>query len=126
MRFVVVQIEDNDEADAFAEAVKHGAVYYAYDAGNGEVGFNQSWGWEVPQVYAVPTKFCECTDSGEVSAKSKSYGWWVHAKCGKPRPGAMQHPYNLVERAAGVHSAKGVYYIGFRADRRPWIIPKEQ
>jgi hypothetical protein len=126
MRFVVVEIPDNDDADAFVKAVENGAVWYAVFAVsiNGEVKVQESAykDWKVPQVYQVPTKFCDCPSYTGKDAKSSKYGWWVHAACGKPRPGALQHPYNLVERAQGVHSTKSVYYMGFRADRKPWII----
>lgn len=129
MRFVVLEIPDNDEAEALIKAVQGGMVLFGRlqhpeTPEVAEYAFEMMGeGWEVPQVYAVPTKFCECPDYNGVSARSSKYGWWVHAKCSKPRPGAMQHPFNLLERHKPGEEV--VYYMGFRADRRPYIIPKE-
>lgn len=130
-RFVVVEIPDNAEADAFVEAIQKGMVLYGKptDVTEGEVT-QQEYAfemlgddWRVPQVYAVPTMFCECLDKKEWSAKSVKYGWWVCAKCSKPKAGALQHPYNLLEK--DVDPKERVYYMGFRADRRGWRIPEK-
>lgn len=121
-RFVVVEIPDNVEADNFVKAVESGLVWYGTAEAN-EIKMTESAyrGWKVPQVYAVPTLFCECPDYEGKSTRSARYGWYVHAKCAKPRPGALQHPYNLLEK--DVPATERVYYMGFRADRRPWRIP---
>jgi hypothetical protein len=134
-RFVVVEIPDNEEADAFMKAVQAGEVLFGVPAGTTEVdgrqveeikwrGINESGEWKVPQVYAVPTKFCECPDYEGVSARSQKYGWWVHRKCSKPRGTALQHPYTLLE--LGVDPRHLRYYMGFRADRQPWQKPREK
>jgi hypothetical protein len=133
MRFVVVEIPDNAEADAFVEAVKTGQVIYAVPAGQEEVDGRMvdtvAWKdipdtWKVPQVYAVPTMFCECPDYKGISVKSSKYGWFVHAKCARPRPSALQHPFNLVEMGQNggqwVDGRDRRYYMGFRANREPW------
>jgi len=126
-RFVVVEIPDNEEADAFVKAIQEGYVMFSrpHPTLEGEVSVNKpTTEWKVPQVYAVPTLMCTCPDYNGISVRSSRYGWWVHAKCAKPHPGAMQHPFNLVE--AGVDPRHRVYYMGFRADRRGWQIPKEE
>jgi hypothetical protein len=39
-------------------------------------------------VFKRPTIFCECTltKTGHSFTRGRKYGWWVHAKCGKPTP----------------------------------------
>ena len=127
MRFVVVEIPDNEEADAFVEAIKTGYVMFSkpHPKLPNEVSLGKpETEWKVPQVYAVPTMFCECPDYNGVSVKSSKYGWYVHVKCAKPRPTALQHPFNLVEMAANgnqwVDGRDRRYYMGFRANRKPW------
>jgi hypothetical protein len=129
-RFVVVEIPDNDEADAFVKAIEQGTLFFGVSIdsqdngdGTGEYGYKGLTHAKVPQVYAVPTIFCECPDYKGQSVRSSKYGWWVHVKCAKPRAGALQHPYNLLER--NVDARERVYYMGFRADRRGWRIPQE-
>jgi hypothetical protein len=122
-RFVVVEIPDNDEAEAFISAIKNSAVIYGRPVGD-EVQYGpQQSEWRVPQVYAVPTLFCEC-DKTYPEGKSQKFGWYVCTGpgCSRPRKGSMQHPYNLVEKNVPV--TERVYYMGFRADRRGWRIPK--
>jgi len=129
MRFVVVEIPDNEEAEAFVHAVRRGQVLFAKPAQSEETGEAMqelTWqppaeSWAVPQVYAVPTLFCECPIR-HPEARSKRYGWYVCTKCAKPRRGSMQHPFNMVERHK---DAKDVaFYMGFRSDRMPWRLPK--
>lgn len=126
MRFVVVEIPDNDEAEDFIHALLHGEVIYSSKHGEpeGEIRYKPLSDPRVPQVYAVPTLFCECPNQSEKSARSMKYGWWCCAKCSKPKRGAMQHPFNLMER--DVDARHRVYYMGFRADRRPWRIPLKE
>jgi len=125
MRFVVVEIPDNDEADNFVRALEAGQVVVSYQVRNEEDG-STSFGYrpigevKAPQVYAVPTMFCECAINYS-QARSKKYGWYVCVKCSKPRKGSMQHPFNL--RELDVAIKERVYYMGFRADRQGWRIP---
>jgi hypothetical protein len=125
-RFVVVEIPDNDEAEAFIKAIQEGYVMFSrpHPTLEGEVSVGKPiTEWKVPQVYAVPTMFCEC-DKTYPEGKSQKFGWYVCTGpgCSKPRKGAMQHPYNLVEKDVPV--TERVYYMGFRADRRGWRITK--
>jgi len=124
MRFVVVEIPDNDEAEAFVEAIKRGDVMYTVPVeplveGTKEFRVQTGEGWKVPQMYAVPTKFCDCPDYAGKSARSAKYGWYVHAKCAKPRPTNYIHPYNLIE-GAGTDPRDRIYTMSFRANRKPW------
>lgn len=126
MRFVVVEIPDNEEADQFVAAVERGDVLFGFEKdngdGTGEYGYKGLAGARVPQVYAVPTMFCEC-DKTHPEGRSKKYGWYVCTSCSRPRKGSMQHPFNLLERDKP--ATERAYYMGFRADRRGWRIPKE-
>jgi hypothetical protein len=122
MRFVVVEIPDNEEAEAFVEAIKNGYVMYSkpHPTVAGEYSINKPLEvWNVPAVFAVPTKFCECPDYEGKSVRSKKFGWNVHAKCAKPRATVGLYPNNLLEVGATVKER--VYFMSFRADRKsPW------
>lgn len=125
MRFVVVQIEDNDEADAFISAIRQRNILFARPIPTEEREY--SWQpptseWEVPQVYAVPTLFCECP-LRHPEGRSKKFGWYVCTKCSKPRRGSMQHPYNLVDHDKPASEWR--YYMGFRSDRQGWRYKRE-
>lgn len=125
MRFVVVEIPDNGVADAFVRALESDGVIYSVPTPSDETELRYETldNAKVPQVYAVPTMFCECATKYS-QARSKKYGWFVCVNCSKPRKGAMQHPFNLKEVPEAVKTQ--VYYMGFRADRRGWRIPKEE
>lgn len=138
-RFVVVQIPDNEEADAFVKAIENDNLIFGTVVGQIEVDGRMvdevkydspNSEWKVPQVYAVPTKFCDCPDYNGKSVKSSRYGWYVHAKCAKPRPTALQHPFNLVEMGQNggqwVDPRDRVYYMGFRANLQGWRHPSER
>jgi hypothetical protein len=82
-RFVLLQFDDDQEAEDFAEMAlkQHGVIYdsreYIVCAGA------KIWG-----IYQKPTKFCDCDGSGKKTmigfTRGKKYGWWIHAKCMKP------------------------------------------
>jgi hypothetical protein len=126
MRFVMIQIPDNEEADAFIKAAERGDLLFGFDKddGTGEYGYKGLTGASVPGVWAVPTKFCECPDYAGKGVRSSKYGWHVHAKCAKPRKTAQQYPRNLKE--AGRTIKELVYFLGFRADRKSvWGLPND-
>jgi hypothetical protein len=75
-------------------------------------------------MFGQPTKFCDCADYNNVSAPSKTYAWYVHAKCGKPRKGRMQHPRDLL-RLPGSKPVDHPFYLGFRAGKDRWGYDKE-
>lgn len=88
-RFVLIEIPDNADADAFVSAVKNGAVIFGRPAPDAEVEVTQQEvvygpleGTKVEGLFGAPTKFCECPDYPGTSARSKTYGWYVHVKCG--------------------------------------------
>lgn len=122
MRFVVIEIPDNDVADNFVQAVKDGRVIYGVPRSEeGEIaevnylGLNDQGEASVPAMYGVPTKFCDCADYEGKGVRTKKYGWYVHAKCAKPRANTSQYPNNLL--GPGGLKEK-VYTIGFRGDRK--------
>lgn len=81
-RLVVLEFPDNEDAEAFVYGIDAGAI------GPGPAGV------QVAAVYARPTKFCTCTTGFGMKQKqgkmaggftrTRKYGWWVHAVCGKP------------------------------------------
>lgn len=124
-RYVLLRIEDNDEAEAFVKGVEQQDVFFMHsntgtsttvetNSGTGSYGYLVA---KVLGLFGAPTQFCECGDKSEVSARSKKYGWWVHRKCAKPKPGNMQHPHNLLGRnELGKH--KPELYIGVTEPRK--------
>lgn len=84
-RIVVLSFEDNEEAEAFADAVK---FYVADRMTNQRRVFP-----EVLGLFAYPTLFCESSGSGGCRVSGRrvagwtrglKYGWWVCAVCKKP------------------------------------------
>jgi hypothetical protein len=118
MRFVVVQIPDNDEATAFMQAVTRGEIIFGKQSDEGLQYSGPSEPWKISQVYAVPTKLCECTRRYP-EAKTKKYGWYVCTNCSKPRAEALQHPYNLLETHLPV--AQRAFYMGFRPNFKGYV-----
>jgi hypothetical protein len=124
-RFVMIQIDDNDEADAFVKAIGAYNVIYgtaSNDADVTEISYKELIA-SIKAIWAVPTKFCECPDYPGVSVPSQKYRWMVHAKCGKPAKGAMMHPRDL-SLPEDTPSNEIPFYLGMRADQRGWIIPR--
>jgi hypothetical protein len=81
-RYVLLEFDDDNDAEAFAEMVKHGAPEATMRA----VG-----------MYKKPTMFCECPNPGDKSVLGKKYNWWVHKDCGRPKAGHWQNPRNLLK-----------------------------
>lgn len=123
MRFVVVEIPDNEEAEAFVEAVNAGRMIFGIprtvEGDTVEINYVGLTDAKVPQMYAVPTMFCDCPDYAGKSGRSAKYGWYVHAKCARPRPTNYIHPYNLIE-GANTDPRDRIYTMSFRANRKPW------
>lgn len=75
-RYVLVEFDDNAAAKKFVERV------------NGRYGMpTEQRSFRVRAVWALPTKFCECTrSSGKMWAMTRGLksGWWLHSDCGRP------------------------------------------
>jgi hypothetical protein len=119
-RYVLLRIEDNDAAESFVKSIRQQDVFFSQsnEDGTGSYGYLKA---TVLGLFGAPTLFCECDDKSDVSARSKKFGWWVHRKCGKPKKGNMQHPYNLLEpdRPKAIQERRDLY-IGVTEPR-----PKE-
>jgi hypothetical protein len=124
----MISISDNADADAFAEAVRNGEVVYSFKQPNEDnsvsFGYKGIKGAAVEAVWGKPVTFCECASYDGKSVKGVKLGWYVHATCGKPRAGAMQHPRDL-SRGLDVPVTQIPYYLGFRADSKGWRLTKE-
>jgi hypothetical protein len=129
-RYILLRIEDNTDAEKFVEALKAPGGVWFYEPNPDANSHTVSEGMEdvyrmrplapeqvqVRGLFAAPTKFCDCPDKSDTSARSANFGWWVHLKCKKPKKGNMQHPYNLLGRnELGKH--KPELYIGVT---EPW------
>lgn len=76
-RYVLVRFEDNDKAKKFVEKVNR---YWGFNPDN-ERDFS------VRAVWAIPTKYCECTRSSNKMwsfSRGLKSGWWLHTDCGRP------------------------------------------
>jgi hypothetical protein len=76
-RYVLVHFDDNEKAKSFVERVNGDYIAVA--------GSNR--GFFVRAVWAVPTKYCECTrgrDKMWPFTRGLRSGWWLHADCGRP------------------------------------------
>jgi ribosomal protein L37AE/L43A len=77
-RYLVIEFDNNDEADNFAEMTADGASM------------------RVVAMYMKPTQFCECPNPEEKSVRGKKYGLWVCRMCNKPHKKMFQSPKNLL------------------------------
>lgn len=77
-RYLLVQVDDNDRAEKLR--IKLDAVD----------------GIKTVGLFGKPTKFCECLKRAPDSRKGKALGFWLCTACGRPKSGAMQMPYNLL------------------------------
>lgn len=92
MRWVLVEVPDNEAANDFAAEIAE-----REDA-------------SLVGLYAAPVNFCECPKEvrqeknwskiyrHETSARGKSFGWWIKRCCMKPLKQSHQQPYNLLEK----------------------------
>jgi hypothetical protein len=78
-RYVVVEFDDNGEAQNFVDMI----------------GLNGAT-MRIAAMYMKPTQFCACTDYSGKSRRGEKWGLYVHEKCGKPAMGVWQHPKNLI------------------------------
>jgi len=78
-RLVVLQFEDNDEAEAFVKA-QH--VLWSDEHTN----TSKLRSAEFVGLFALPTIFCEGHGNSKQLgfARGVKYGWWVCSRCGKP------------------------------------------
>src|SRR2546423_1462288 len=84
-KYVLVEFDDDAEADKLVEFIGDGIVIPAPQEGG-------AWQYLKPRIRAVfkkPTKFCDCSmgKNAKSFTRGKKYGWWVHAACGKPTRG---------------------------------------
>jgi hypothetical protein len=87
--YVMLSFDNDDEAHEFVKATLRdkGVMYDGYSTGEGPE-IDPVWidGPYVRGVWKRPTIFCTC-DSNDRKVgftRGRKYGWWVHAKCGKP------------------------------------------
>lgn len=131
-RFVMIRIPDNDEAQAFVDALQKLQVMYAKPHPTLEdqhTVCTPRTEWEVTALWADPTKLCECHPFWDTQnpmlrgrsalcnpVRSANFGWLVCPQCKKPHPHQFQHPRNLL--FPDEKPSTRTYYLGFRADRK--------
>lgn len=84
--YVMLSFDDDNEAHRFVkETLTDGEI--GYDTHSSESELEVSWvACTVRGVWKKPTIFCDCESTKRVDGftRGRKYGWWVHAKCGKP------------------------------------------
>jgi hypothetical protein len=119
-RWVLIEIDDNADAEAYVESLKIGKTFMTINTGDSYKV--QEAPVRVVGLYAKPVKFCECETPGKV-ARGEKLGWWVCTKCNKPQTTRWQMPNNLLappdialrDNVHHVHTVKEgpvVYYHG--------------
>lgn len=91
-KYVVVQFDNNDEADSFVQTISSGFDHLSSNA-NANI--------QIVAVFQKPTLFCECATPSENSVRGSKWGWWLcrNPGCGKPKRGQFQQPRNLLDPA---------------------------
>lgn len=94
---VLIEFDDDARAKAFVEKVNGG--YHAVD--QDEDGSYTSSPRRVTGVWKVPTKFCDCAETGrkmdiKAYVRGEKYGWWIHT-CGRPSKFWVKARYRLWE-----------------------------
>jgi len=124
-RYLLIEISDNDDADAFVEALRVQNILFGKksQAEEGELSWNHLEGAKPSAMWGKPTLFCECPDSVG-SAKTAKMGWYVHPACARPRKGQHQTPKDLLHPE--LEPQQRPFYLHFYADGRGFQIPKER
>lgn len=100
-RYILIEFEDNAEADRFCAKVINGT--------------KKGGRYRLIGYFAKPRNFCQCgplTDRQQASEvrRGSKYGWMVHTKCGRPRKQASHSPRNLMD-PAGTRSMDVTSYL---------------
>jgi hypothetical protein len=79
-KYVLLAFDDDAEADQFVEDIQGEAVLAWTPDRQGHTVHAQVRG-----IYKKPTKFCQCGSKTKAYGRSRKYGWWCCADCGKPK-----------------------------------------
>ena len=139
MRLVLIAIEDNDEADAFVEAVNSEGVLFSKPESDiivdgqtvSEISWHNLERVAVEAMWQAPTKMCECHPPHVLpnalakqgtgltcvaKGRSKKYGWLLCTLCMKPHGFQTIHPKNLLgPEEEDLKDRK--FVLGFRTDK---------
>jgi hypothetical protein len=81
-KYVLIEFDDDSEADAFANVM---------------IGQAEGSSMRVRGVFKKPTIFCECANSPEKNVRGNKWGWWLCKLCSKPKKNMLQSPTNLID-----------------------------
>lgn len=81
-RVVMVEFQDNKEAERFVERLTQDQL-----KGKGRRAIG---------LIPTPTQFCECDPATRKCGRTTKFGWWVCLECKKAQPG-WQSPVNLLQ-----------------------------
>lgn len=82
MRLVVIEFDDNDEAQRLVDKLTRDAL--------------DSKGRRPVALIPVPTQFCECDPTTRNNGRTVKYRWWICQDCRKAQQG-WQSPINLLQ-----------------------------
>jgi len=82
-KYVLLEFDDDADAESFAGTLQPSGT--------------ERESVRVRGIFKKPTQFCSCIPMEKSSVRGAKWGWWICAKCGKPKPGAMHQPRNLLE-----------------------------
>jgi len=108
-RYVVLEFDNDDEADGFLSA-------FGITVSIGEV-VSKDDSCRAIGVYQKPTQFCECVTRDDKSVRGAKHGWWLCAKCAKPKRGNMQHPLNKLRPDLKPREQMQEMYLGVKEPR---------
>lgn len=89
-KYVLVAFDNDEDADAFAEMVPKSGGPLDHD--------NSGTRMFVRGIFKKPTQYCKCNPQSDKSVRGAKWGWWVCAKCAKPKQKHWQSPRNLLDK----------------------------
>jgi hypothetical protein len=109
-RYVVIDFDDNKDAEAFLEGLKTGHM-------DGHKLRQVSA--RVVGIFVKPGRTCKCPDAFRINYGDKNqqegisrgakFGWWVCTRCGKPRKAGHQ----LVNQISASEHPEGPSFDGY-------------
>lgn len=82
-RYLLVEFDGNDSADRMRAMIDDAEA--------------KGKGFRVVGMFSKATKLCECPTRSDKSVKGSKYRWWLCPECRKPKKGAEQTLWNMLD-----------------------------